>query len=220
MNSNLADQLTRLANEIGTGDTGANSDLTLFPSGGAMLDVRRRDGRAFVMAFTPQHGFAVDELQPDEGFVASYQFTFSDFESAAQKFQELVKDGTRSQVFAAPQLNLVVIYAQNLEATREFYASLGLSLQLEHHGNGPRHYAAALGGAVFEIYPHREGEQQGGLRIGFQVESVDGVLQQLRQRHVTILTEPRDSPWGRRAVVEDPNGNRVELSQKLVSVAS
>ena len=220
MNSTLADQLTQLATEIGSGDTGTNPDLTLFPSGGAMLDVRRQDGRAFVLAFTPQHGFAVDELQPDEGFVASYQFTFSDFESAARKLQELVNHDARSQILAEPRLNLVVIYAQNLEATRAFYASLGLSLQLEQHGNGPCHYAAALGNAVFEIYPHRDGEQQGSLRIGFQVESVDGVLQQLRQRHVTILTEPRDSPWGRRAVVEDPNGNRVELSQKLVSVAS
>jgi predicted enzyme related to lactoylglutathione lyase len=27
----------------------------------------------------------------------------------------------------------------------------------------------------------------------------------------TVVSEPRDSPWGRRAVVDDPEGQRVEL---------
>ena len=117
-------------------------------------------------------------------------------------------------------LNLVVVFAHNLEAAREFYASLGLTLQPEQHGTGPRHYAETLGAAVFEIYPDRDGERRGKLRIGFQVASVDGIVQQLRQRQVPILSEPKESAWGRRAVVEDPDGNRVELTQKSVSVAS
>ena len=119
-----------------------------------------------------------------------------------------------------PELDLVALYVRDIEAAREFYACLGLSLQPEQHGTGPRHYAAMLGGAVFEIYPNRDGERKGVLRIGFQVASVDGIIQRLRQRHVPILAEPKESAWGRRAVVEDPDGNRVELTQKSLSVAS
>ena len=113
-----------------------------------------------------------------------------------------------------PKLSLIVVYARNLEETREFYAALGITFQDEQHGSGPRHYAATLGGAVFEIYPLRDDEQVGGLRLGFGVESVDRTVQSLRQRQIKIVTEPRDSPWGRRAVVADPNGNRVELTQQ------
>lgn len=220
MNSIFTDQMRLLADRINSVCAGTNSELTLFPSGGAMFDVRRGDGRAFVMAFTPEHGFAVDELQADDGFIASYKFTSPDFEPAARKLCELVGDGNDSQVMASPELSLVVVYAHDLEAAREFYASLGLSLKPEQHGTGPRHYAATLGGAVFEIYPDRNGERKGDLRIGFQVASVDGVIQRLRQRQVPILSEPKESAWGRRAVVEDPDGNRVELTQKSVSVAS
>ncbi len=221
MMSTLTDQMRRLVERINSVCAGANSELTLFPSGGAMFDVRRGDGRAFVLAFTPEHGFAIDELQADDGFIASYQFTSPDFETAARKLCELVADTSDSlQVSASPELSLVVVYAHDLEAAREFYASLGLSLQPEQHGTGPRHYAAMLGGAVFEIYPERNGERKGDLRIGFQVASVDGVIQRLRQRQVPILSEPKESTWGRRAVVEDPDGNRVELTQKSLSVAS
>ncbi len=217
MTTALTDQLSLLTERINSVCAEATSELTLFPSGGAMFDVRRSDGRAFVLAFTPEYGFAVDELQVDDGFSVSYKFTSLDFEQAAGKLCELVSD---SQFTANPELNLVVVYAHDLEAACEFYASLGLLLQPEQHGTGPRHYAAMLGEAVFEIYPKRDGEQKGNLRIGFQVASVDEIIQRLRQRHVPILTEPKESAWGRRAVVEDPDGNRVELNQKSVSVAS
>lgn len=124
-------------------------------------------------------------------------------------------DAALSPSHPPPKLTLIVIYARNLEATREFYAALGITFQDEQHGSGPRHYAATLGGAVFEIYPLRDDEPMGGLRLGFGVESVDRTVQSLRQRQIKIVTEPRDSPWGRRAVVADPNGNRVELTQQL-----
>ncbi len=220
MTSTLTDQLTGLADQIQLDCAGADFDLTVFPSGGAMLDIRRGDGRAFVLAFTLEHGFAVDELHADDGFVVSYQFTSPDFEPAARKLRELVGEGVGSSATVSPELNLVVVYAHDLEAAREFYAALGLILQLEQHGTGPRHYAATLGRAVFEIYPERSDSQKGDLRIGFQVASVDGIIQQLRQRQVPILSEPKESAWGRRAVVQDPDGNRVELTQKSVSVAS
>lgn len=220
MKSSPTDQMTLLADRVDSLCAGADSQLTLFPSGGAMLDVRRGDGRVFVLAFTPEHGFAVDELHSDDGFVAAYKYCTPDFESAAQRLCELVTDDGDPYNKESPELNLVVVYAHDLEAARNFYASLGLSLRAEQHGNGPRHYAAMMGAAVFEIYPERHGEQKGELRIGFQVASVDGIIQRLRQRQVPILSEPKESAWGRRAVVEDPDGNRVELTQKSVSVAS
>ncbi len=212
----LTEQLTQLASEIDASNARARSELTLFPSGGAMLDVHREDGRVFVLSFSPLHGFGVDEVRADDGFIASYSFTFSEFEPAGHKLQELVFDAASraTDLHFQPKLSLIVVYARNLEATREFYAALGITFQDEQHGNGPRHYAATLGGAVFEIYPLRDDEPIGGLRLGFGVESVDRTVQSLRQRQVKIVTEPRDSPWGRRAVVADPNGNRVELTQQ------
>lgn len=115
----------------------------------------------------------------------------------------------------SPKLSLLVLYTNNIEATRDFYAAIGLSFHDEQHGKGPRHYAATLAGTVFEIYPQQGAELIGNLRLGFDVQSLDQTLTTIRRRNVTVLSEPRDSPWGRRAVVSDPNGNRVELTQHL-----
>ena len=51
-----------------------------------------------------------------------------------------------------------------------------------------------------------------GTRIGFSVEDVDTTIASIRQASAQILTEPADSPWGRRAVVIDPDGHKVELT--------
>jgi lactoylglutathione lyase len=112
-----------------------------------------------------------------------------------------------------PQMSLVVIYARDIERTKQFYDDVGLSFTSERHGTGPAHYAASMGTLVFEIYPCRSGEVASPLRIGFRVPSVDGTVETLRQRGVKIVASPKDSTWGRRAVVEDPDGNRVELAQ-------
>ena len=214
MTSTLTEQLQQLAAEIDANHLGAKSTLTLFPTGGAMLDVRREDGRVFTMAYAPDRGFGIDELHADDGFITSYEHHTTEFDFAACKLRELVFASVDNPQPTAPTLSLVVVYAENIEATREFYSLLGLTFKDERHGNGPNHYSASLGDAVFEIYPLQDGDLVGSLRLGFGVASVDRTVETLKQRRVKIVTEPRDSPWGRRAVVADPNGNRVELTQR------
>ena len=125
-------------------------------------------------------------------------------------------DQAMSEVQVAPPLalNLVVIQSRNILAAKQFYECLGLSLKLERHGRGPEHYAAEVGASVFEIYPSRGEDAAGNVRIGFLVPSLESALGSLSQQSAQVLKEPHDSPWGRRAVVKDPDGNRVELTER------
>ena len=214
MIASLAEQFRQLVSTLDASSDCARSELTLFPSGGEMIDVHRKDGRVFVLAFSPDRGFGVDELHVDDGFVDSYQFTFTEFSSAALKLQELVSPSNSPEERPSLKLSLVVVFTHDLDATRDFYSALGLEFQDEQHGGGPIHYSATVGGAVFEIYPMQNNASVGSLRLGFDVQSVDRTFQSLKVRHAKVVSEPRDSPWGRRAVVADPNGNRVELTQQ------
>jgi catechol 2,3-dioxygenase-like lactoylglutathione lyase family enzyme len=111
-------------------------------------------------------------------------------------------------------LNLVVIFSNDIQRSVEFYTSLGLTFTRERHGNGPEHFASEIGALVFEIYPRAaDGENSGPARIGFRVASVDEALASLNLQGVRVLSAPHDSPWGRRAVVSDPDGRRVEISE-------
>ncbi len=111
-----------------------------------------------------------------------------------------------------PTLNLLVIRSKDIERAADFYREMGLSIRREAHGSGPEHYTATVDGRVFEIYPQRDGAPATtGVRFGFAVDDVDGVVALLRRIGAEIVTEPKDSPWGRRAVVKDPDGHVVEL---------
>lgn len=100
-----------------------------------------------------------------------------------------------------------------------FYSRLGLQFRLHRHGSGPEHFAAELlGGGVFELYPVTDGASTLGTRIGFRVPSVDDAVAALSDYPGALITPPRDSEWGRRAVVADPDGHRVELVQVCPSM--
>lgn len=100
-----------------------------------------------------------------------------------------------------PKITLRVIRAKNLDQTVKFYSDLGFEFKEEQHGNGPIHFAADISGVIFEIYPAKaEEEADKTTRLGFSVGEVEGI-------------EFNESPWGKRAVVKDPDGRSVELYQ-------
>jgi len=115
-----------------------------------------------------------------------------------------------------PTLNLVVLRCADIDQAMAFYSKLGLNFRKHQHGTGPEHYSAEMAGAVFELYPQSgDGPSTLGTRVGFCVSSVDDVIQALSDYPTAIISQPKDSEWGRRAIVADPDGHRLELLQVL-----
>lgn len=117
--------------------------------------------------------------------------------------------------------SLIVLRTADLDAALAFYRAIGIEFLEEQHGNGPVHYAAELDGMVLEIYPGEPGsapdrKQGGATMLGFRVNSVDAVLAALNQQP---LSPPKDTAWGRRALVLDPDGRAVEITQPLTEAS-
>jgi len=111
-------------------------------------------------------------------------------------------------------LNLVVLRSPDIERAMAFYSKLGLHFTKHRHGSGPEHYSAELAGTVFELYPQTDsGPSTLGTRIGFAVSSVDDAIRALGDYPDAVISPAKDSEWGRRAVVADPDGHRIELVQ-------
>lgn len=114
------------------------------------------------------------------------------------------------------ELSLIVIRSPDLELSARFYEALGLRFTRHRHGSGPEHLSCELGSAVLEIYPRTgDSDSTAPVRIGLRVPSVDAAVSQLQGIGVMIVSPPKDSPWGRRAVVDDFDGHRVELTQEI-----
>ncbi|WP_237228890.1 VOC family protein [Rubinisphaera sp. JC750] len=109
--------------------------------------------------------------------------------------------------------NLIVLRSSDLGRARTFYQALGHSFVLHAHGHGPKHLASESAGQVFEIYPLSDTAMPTtSTRIGFRVPSVDTTYTAALAAGGTSVSAPDDSEWGRRAVVSDPDGHRVELT--------
>ena len=114
---------------------------------------------------------------------------------------------------AGASLSLVVLRSPDLERTAAFYGLLGIRFERERHASGPEHLAAQLGSAVLEIYPQSGEADSVGVRLGFRVASVAEVVEAVRGRGGAVVSPPRLTAWGNRAVLADPDGRHVAVSE-------
>lgn len=104
----------------------------------------------------------------------------------------------------------MVVRVSDLVASRRFYEDLGLTFRLERHGSGPEHLSALLGDTVFELYPLVTGAATEGLRLGLAVADLSSVV--VRVSGAVTHDTVRDGQ--RVVIVQDPDGHKVELSQR------
>jgi lactoylglutathione lyase len=111
------------------------------------------------------------------------------------------------------RLNLLVLKTHQMDRLKDFYSALGVLFAEERHGDGPRHLAGRVGDLVLELYPLPDGASpaDGTTRLGFAVPDLDAALRSLDAVGAVLVSQPKTTPWGRRAVVRDPDGRAVEL---------
>jgi predicted enzyme related to lactoylglutathione lyase len=110
-------------------------------------------------------------------------------------------------------VNLIVLRSADLGRAEAFYNLLGVTFDRERHGSGPEHLASRIGPVVLELYPLGESAGTTATRLGFRVTSVRDTTTRLASAGVPIITPPTGGTWGLRAVVADPDGHRIELTE-------
>ena len=114
---------------------------------------------------------------------------------------------------SVPFLKLLVFRTPDPNRLRRFYQALGIEFAEERHGSGPLHFAGRIGEAILELYPF-EGEGaivDSTLRLGFSVTDLSETIRSLEADGATVVSKPKPTAWGNRAVVRDPDGRSVEL---------
>lgn len=113
-----------------------------------------------------------------------------------------------------PILNLLVLRVTSIDAAEGFYTALGLSFVHEQHEAGPRHLSCMAGETLLELYPTEDGLTTQSTRLGFNVRSLDTAVDAVVKVGGTLISKPKQGTWGRRAVVSDPDGHKVELLER------
>jgi lactoylglutathione lyase len=118
----------------------------------------------------------------------------------------------------AVSVGALVLFAADLDRAVEFYEAIGLELEPEQHDeDDPVHFVTDLDGCHVAIFPAEHpgaapaARSSGETMVGFRVPAVEVAVDAARELGAPILQEPDDYPWGRRALVEDPDGRRIEV---------
>jgi predicted enzyme related to lactoylglutathione lyase len=69
---------------------------------------------------------------------------------------------------------------------------------------------------VVEIYPLPTAVQPADTttRLGFRIENLDAAIQKLKEKGGKVVSEAQTKGYGYAAIVKDPDGRTVELTQE------
>ena len=98
----------------------------------------------------------------------------------------------------------------------EFYSSLGFKFQPVKVSRGSELYRAIQGEVELCVFAMLDKKNAGTptLQLGFKVENLDRIYSLLSGvAGVTTLMEPTDLPDGKMAILKDPDGNSIEITQ-------
>lgn len=111
---------------------------------------------------------------------------------------------------AVTALAAVVFTCKDLDKSVKFYRALGVDVRESKHG-GTVHFTCALVGVHFALYPGTDVGPQSGCQLGLMITNLEGSLVATKALGATMLAPPTQKPWGITAMVEDPDGRKIEL---------
>lgn len=113
------------------------------------------------------------------------------------------------------QTTLIVIRTDKLHEQAKLYTAIGFEFDYHQHGNGPMHYASIGTTTTLEIYPLPKSipTPDTTTRLGFKVENLDIILENILSEGGKLITPGAATPWGYTVVIADLDGRKIELTQ-------
>ena len=119
-------------------------------------------------------------------------------------------------------VSAVIVVSNQAPAVAAFYREkLGIPLEDEQHEGGGEilHYGCTLAGLHFAVHPvenwpYAAEVGPGGFRVALRIDDADASAAELR-RLGQAFTGPVDEGWAKMIQLRDPDGNYVELVQRV-----
>jgi len=113
------------------------------------------------------------------------------------------------------KIGTVILLVSDMERSIDFYKNtLDLPLKTSVHD-----WAEFFkDGTTLALHPMKKGLKGkvgtgGGMLLGFMVGNMDETYQKLKRKNVKFMKEPKEEPFGKHAVVLDPDGYMISIVQ-------
>jgi lactoylglutathione lyase len=121
------------------------------------------------------------------------------------------------------KVGTVILLVSDMERSVKFYKEL-LGLPIKAKTQSPDWveffnrettlslHAIKKGGGGSDIN-NKDTKLGTGTLVGFMVSDIDSTVQFLKENNVRFFKEPRDEPFGKHTIVEDPDGHLISIAQ-------
>jgi lactoylglutathione lyase len=111
------------------------------------------------------------------------------------------------------RVGAVILLVSDMENSIRFYKET-LNLPLKNQSEDWTEFFS--NGTVLALHPAKKkntSKTGSNTLIGFMVDDLDATAKYLHGKNVNFFKEPKDEPFGKHAIIQDPDGHLISIAQ-------
>jgi catechol 2,3-dioxygenase-like lactoylglutathione lyase family enzyme len=113
------------------------------------------------------------------------------------------------------KVGAVILLVSDIETSTRFYRDV-LNLPIKSQSKDWTEFFNRE--TVLALHPARKARNQptspqGNVLVGFMVSDLEAEVQQLQKKNVKFFKRLKDEPFGKHAIIEDPDGHLISLAE-------
>ncbi|HEU0145151.1 MAG TPA: VOC family protein [Nitrososphaera sp.] len=112
------------------------------------------------------------------------------------------------------KVGAVILLVSNMEKSIKFYSDI-LELPIKSRSKDWTEFFK--NDTVLALHPAPEKKKMlktgSGTLVGFEVTDLDSTVKKLKGKRVKFFKRPKDEPFGKHAIVQDPDGHLISIAE-------
>jgi lactoylglutathione lyase len=110
------------------------------------------------------------------------------------------------------RIGAVILLVSDIKRSIRFYRDT-LGMELKQESNDWTELSTR--GTVLALHPARKKKikKNNGILVGFSISDFDDVISSLKKKRVKFYKKPKQEPFGKHAIIQDPDGHLLSIVQ-------
>ena len=112
------------------------------------------------------------------------------------------------------KVGAVILLVSNMEKSIRFYSEI---LELPVKSRAKDWTEFFKNDTVLALHPAPKKKKTlktgSGILVGFEVTDLDSTVKHLKEKRVKFFKKPKEEPFGKHAIVQDPDGHLISIAQ-------
>lgn len=110
------------------------------------------------------------------------------------------------------KIGAVILLVSDMKRSTKFYRDT-LGMKLKQQSKGWTEFSE--GGTVLALHPasRKKIKKNKSMLVGFSVSDFDDVINGLKKKKVKFYKKPKDEPFGKHTIIQDPDGHLISIVQ-------